>query len=71
MAETQFTETEALLIAMQDAEADSGNTDALDSYLRQNFLPGELLSLAAAAGLLYDQALEIRRELRAAEDTQP
>lgn len=64
MPDTLYTETEALLRAMQDAETDSGNTDATDEYLRENFLPGELRKLALAAELLSERAFVIRREKR-------
>lgn len=64
MADTPYTETEALLLALDDSAADSGNTDALDAYLRTEFLPNELLKLARGADLLSDRAGEILREKR-------
>jgi len=64
VAETPYSETEALLKAMADAEADSGNTDLLDEYLRSEFLPGELYKLYEAAELLAKRAYDIYREKR-------
>jgi len=51
-----YAETTALVLAMEAVEADSGNTDDLDAYLRDDFLPGELRSLERAAELLCDRA---------------
>jgi hypothetical protein len=48
--------TEALILALEDVEADSGNTEALDAYLRENFLEGELMTLANAAEHLSTRA---------------
>lgn len=44
---TQFTETEALLIAL-----DHGESDELTDYLIANFLPGELANLSRACRAL-------------------
>lgn len=60
--DTQFIETEALLHAMQDAEAHSGNTDMTDDYLRENFLTSELRALTQAAELLAERAWIVYRE---------
>lgn len=62
---TSFTETEALLRAMEDSEVDSGNTDLTDTYLREQFLPGELHRLRWAAMLLAERCRVIRTELEA------
>jgi hypothetical protein len=61
MSDTPYTETEALLLALNDAEADSGSTELLDEYLRREFLPGELRKLERGADLLSYRASEIRR----------
>jgi hypothetical protein len=58
MPETPYMETEALLLAVEDARVDSGNTDALDAYL-DTFFVAELLDLERAAQLLADRAHEI------------
>lgn len=60
---TRFTETEALIRAMQDAEADSGNVETTLIYLRTNFLPGELATLAEAVKILDECIEQVRREL--------
>lgn len=62
MGETRFIETEALLKAMGDAEADSGNTEATLTYLRDNFLPNELRKLDEAIGILDECIAQVRRE---------
>jgi hypothetical protein len=64
MPETQFIETEALLRAMQDAEADSGNYDATLTYLREQFLPGELRKFEDAVDVLAECIGRVRREQR-------
>jgi hypothetical protein len=60
---TPYTETEALLLAQEDSEADSGNTDLTDAYLRENFLPGELQRLAWAADLLANRCRVVGRQI--------
>jgi len=62
--ETPYTETEALLLAMDDLEADSGNHKPLDRYIVENFLPGERRRLASAARLLEERAWAIRDSIR-------
>jgi hypothetical protein len=62
MPETQFIETEALLRAMQDAEVDSGDTEATLTYLRDNFMPGELRRLEAAVTVLDECIYQVRKE---------
>ena len=47
MAETRFTETEALLLALE-----YGESEELMDYLLENFLPGELDHLARACRAL-------------------
>lgn len=68
---TGYTETEALLRAQQDAEADSGNIDGTVSYLVEHFLPNEARMLERACEVL-DRALtvampEIERRFAAGE----
>lgn len=58
MAYTQFTETEALLLALNDDE------ERLEAYLLENFLPGELDNLSRACGLLKFAARDAAAELR-------
>lgn len=58
---THYTETEALLIAAEDAEADSG-AYAVDEYLRVHFLPKELEQLEAAARVLAYRCSVIHEE---------
>jgi hypothetical protein len=55
------TETEALLIAAEDAEADTG-AYAVDEYLRVHFLPAELVQLGAAATVLAERCDVIHEE---------
>lgn len=57
-AETQFIETEALLIAFRDAEADSG-TYSVDAYLGREFLDGELRAVKEAAWVLFVRASHV------------
>lgn len=61
---TAYTETEALLIAQEDVEADSGNSEETDAYLRENFTAGELQRLAWTAEHLAERCRAIRREVR-------
>jgi len=72
-AQTPFVETEALLLALDDADADSGNTDATVDYLIANLLPGELSRLQRAAGVLSDACRDARHgvERRAAKAARP
>lgn len=70
MSDTDYIETEALLRAMADAEADSGNVDTTVDYLVETFLPGELRHLRKAAGLLYDACTEARKR-QAADMVKP
>lgn len=60
MTATRFIETEALLLAMEDADVDSG-VYTVDEYLRQNFLPVELRKLENAAYLLSSRARHVRK----------
>lgn len=53
---TQYTETEAFLLALEELAVDSGNTEILDAYLCEHFLQGELIQLEQAAYLLADRA---------------
>lgn len=55
------TETEAFLIAAEDAEADSG-AYAVDEYLRVHFLPAELDDLGRAATVLAERCRVIGDE---------
>lgn len=66
MPDTPYCETEALLLALADADADSGNTDELDAYLRAEFLPNELARLEHGADLLSARVTVILREQRRA-----
>lgn len=59
-----FIETEALLLALEDAEADSGNHEPLDEYLESEFLPGELAKLEQAADLLSYRAGKVKTRKR-------
>lgn len=56
-------ETEALLIAMRDSDADSGIYE-VDEYLDREFLAGELRRLAWAAELLADRARKAAQRKR-------
>jgi hypothetical protein len=62
---TSFIETEALLLAMVDSEADSGAYE-VDEYLDREFLEGELRKLAYAAEVLSDRAWKALQRKRAA-----
>lgn len=56
MTHTPLTETEALLLAIEDSEADSGNHEPLDEYLMENLMESEVWKLAEAADVLSDRA---------------
>lgn len=62
MAQTQFTETEALLIALEH-----GESNELHDYLLANFLPGELIKLQRACRALAWTANAAEAEMRRAE----
>ena len=57
---TGFIETEALLYAQEDADADSGNIDTTAAYIAANFLPGEVKRLEAAADVLSEACRIVR-----------
>jgi hypothetical protein len=59
---THFSETEALLCALDDTDADSGNTEATDVYLRKHFSLSELERLERAASLLRERTAATIRE---------
>jgi len=56
---TEFLETEALLLAFEAQNIDG--RAALDKYLREHFLPGELDRLLDAAVILADRCGIVRR----------
>lgn len=53
----EYSETKALLYALE------GDRDGLAAYLRDDFLRGELVSLAEAAELVADEARAVVREM--------
>lgn len=57
-----FIEHEALNLAFEDMEADSGNHEPLDDYLREEFLEGELYRLMDAADVLSNRCSAVLRE---------
>lgn len=59
---TEWTETEALILAMEDYDADSGNHEPLDRYIVENLLPGERKKLSFAAGLLEERCWAMRHK---------
>lgn len=63
--ETPYTETEALLHASRDHDADSGNIDATVDYLVENFLPGEIDHLSSVCSTLQEACREARARARA------
>lgn len=65
-ARTKFVETEALLIAIEDSEADSG-AYAVDAYLddAEHFTERELRVLCVAADVLSDRAWKAYQRRRA------
>lgn len=71
MPETPYTETEALIHAMNDYDADSGNIDATLDYLAENLTPGEIRRLSGAAMLLSRACSEARGTVARASHSHP
>lgn len=61
MQETPYVETEALLLALEDARIDSSVFE-VDNYLREHFTIGKLRRLEDATDLLSARARAIRHE---------
>jgi hypothetical protein len=60
---TTYTETEAILYAVEDYDADSGNHEPLDRYIVENMTPRERRHLAGAAAVLVARCWELRDSL--------
>ncbi len=59
-AQTPYTETEALLLAIEDCDVDSGNHGPLDRYIVENLTPRERRDLSTAAALLEERCWYLR-----------
>lgn len=64
MPDTPYLETEALLMAIEDFEIDSG-IYTVDEYLDMRFTEHELRKLAFGAATLADRAWEVLQRKRA------